>query len=102
MELIEETRFDDSWAGPEGENWYVGVDRRIKVAGVQFFVRSYDDNPLTAIIMEPENAVEVVCARTLIEYLATNFGYERFEFPCDNSGAFQEVDPLSMTFKIDG
>ena len=98
MRVLEEIRFDDSDLAPEGV-CYIGVDRRVGESGEQFYVRSYDDEPRTAIVMQPEEALNSIYARALVDFLVREFGYEQFEFPFSKTVSFEEIDQSSMRFR---
>jgi len=97
MDVLNEIRFDDSGIAPDGV-CYVGVDRQIVESNEEFYIRSYDDEPNIAIVMEPEDALKSINSKALIEYLKSEYNYERFQFPCDFTGRYEEVDPEKMQF----
>jgi len=97
MQVIKELRFDDSDVAPEGV-CYIGVDRQIIESDVELYIRSYDDEPNTAIIMEPERALGSAYSKALVKFLKTEYNFVRFQFPCDVTGGFEEIDLESMQF----
>lgn len=97
MKITFEKHFNDSDMGPE-KFPYIGYDRRIATGVNEYFVRSYDYDSKRAIIMEPEHAIKTSHAKELVEFLATEFGYTMFEFPCARTGLFEEIDPYTMEF----
>ncbi len=97
MQVIREIQFDDSDMAPKGV-CYVGVDRQLVRSTEVFYVRSYDDEPSTAIIMEPEEALGSVNSKALVEFLKAEYDYERFLFPCNLTKLYEEIDPESMQF----
>jgi hypothetical protein len=94
-------RFDD--VGPQdsdgyyeyayhGYNYVIGVDERT------FLVRTYDDEPGVATVIDPTDARTCAEARLLVQFIAATLGCTSVQFYCGPVGTYRPVDIQTLEF----
>lgn len=96
LTTIRSERFDE--VDEEAGYLYRGWNYVVSGGGVDFRVRSYDDEPGKVTVVAPTNAVELPEGGVLISFLVEQFGANTVKFYRGATGAYASVDLQTLEF----
>jgi hypothetical protein len=99
--VLSDIRFED--IGPEDEQgqveWaYCGRNLEVDVRGNVFLVRIYDDEPTSANVVAPPDAIQSPEAGELVRFLSSHQGLVRFLFFSSAAGSYRPVNGQTLEF----
>ena len=100
--IRQEDRFDN--VGEQDADGYVdyayhGYTYLISIAGQDFQVRTYDDEPGSATVVHPTTAHQLPQARDLVSFIISELGCTRVQFYHAQAGKFCPVDVQTFDFR---
>ena len=101
--IREKQQFDDlSPQNPDGSyDWvYCGFTYIIEVNGLNYQVRTYDDEPGTAIVISPTHAHRLPETRALVEFLETTLGIPVIRLYRGEVGYYWRINPATLEFQL--
>jgi hypothetical protein len=96
LTTIRSERFDE--VDEEAGYLYRGWNYVVSGGGVDFRVRSYDDEPGKVTVVAPTNAVELPEGGVLISFLVEQFGANTVQFYRGATGAYASVNLQTLEF----
>ena len=96
MKIVKSTRFDD--LDHDGEYEYCGFNYDIQSDEDIFLVRTYDDEPGRATVVNPNSMSKNGNLRKLVEFLRSELGVSRIYLYKGESGSYAEIDLDSLAF----